>query len=160
MKLDQIDFGILASLQRDARLSNKDLAGENNISPSTCLERVRRLRSIGALQGFHAEIDPAALGIGVQAMISVRFNQHAQVSFDRLRDEMLGIPEVVALYLLAGSQDVLVHVAVRDVVHLRTLVCDTFMAHADVGHIETALIFEHARRNNLPCYGQSNDTTG
>ena len=154
MKLDRTDHGILSSLQQDARVSNKDLAAANKISPSTCLERVRRLRAIGAIKGFHAEVDPVALDIGVQAMISVRLNQHAQVSFDELRDDLLNVPEVVAVYLIAGAHDYLVHVAVRDVVHLRNLVAETLTSHTDIAHIETNLIFEHARKPALPNYAE------
>lgn len=152
MKLDRIDCGILSSLQREGRLSNKDLAAANRISPSTCLERVRRLRSLGAIKGFHAEVDPAVLGIGVQAMISVRLNQHASISFDALRDELLQIPESVAVYVIAGAQDLLVHVAVRDVAHLRMLVGGTFTSRRDIARVETSLIYDYARAPGLPNY--------
>ncbi|GIW80134.1 MAG: AsnC family transcriptional regulator [Gemmatales bacterium] len=152
MKLDRIDHGLLADLQKDARISNKELAAKNKISPSTCLERVRRLRSIGAIRGFHAEVDPKALGIGVQALIGVRLIQHAQVLFDDLREELLRIPEVTAVYMIAGAQDVLIHVAVRDVDHLRTLVGQTLTSRRDIAHLETSLIFEHARKAVWPNY--------
>ena len=153
MQLDRTDYGILRCLQQDARISNKDLAERNGISPSTCLERVRRLRTQRVIRGFHAEIDHQVLGIGVEAMIAVRLNQHAQVSFDKLRDDLLKIPEVLTVYVLGGPDDFLVHAAVRDVSHLRELVCDTFTARPDVAHVETSLIFESARRTVLPNYG-------
>ncbi|MFQ5734371.1 MAG: Lrp/AsnC family transcriptional regulator [Planctomycetaceae bacterium] len=150
--LDRIDHGILAALQADGRMSNKDVAARCGISPSTCLERVRRLRSLGVIRGFHADVDPQALGIGVQAMIAVRLNHHANVSFDKLCDELIQVPEVLAVYLLAGAQDALVHVAVRDVSHLRDLLADSFTARGDVLRVETHLIFEHARKSALPEY--------
>ena len=155
MNLDRTDHGILSSLQRDARMSNKDLAAENGISPSTCLERVRRLRTTGVIRGFHADVAPEALGVGVQAMISVRLNQHAQVSFDKLRADLLLIPEVVAVYLIAGAEDFLVHVAVKDVAHLRSLVGETLTGRQDIAHIETSLIFEYIRAAELPNYGEA-----
>ena len=157
MKLDRIDCGILVSLQKDARMSNKDLAAKNNISPSTCLERVRRLRSGGVIQGFRTVLNPSALGIGVQAMIAVKLTQQGIQSFEELRDGLLEIPEVVSVYLLGGGQDFLVHVAAQDVVHLRTLLAESFMARGDIAHIETSLIFEYARRPVLPNYnGETN----
>ena len=84
-------------------MSNKDLAARNGVSASTCLERVRRLRQGGVLTGFHAEVDPKSIGIGVQAMIAVRHSQRQEFSFEKLREDLLQIPEVVAVYLLAGS---------------------------------------------------------
>ena len=152
--LDRIDHCILAALQADGRMSNKDLAAQCGMSPSTCLERVRRLRTLGVIRGFHAEVNPEALGIGVQAMISVRLNHHANVSFDKLCGEWMQIPEILAVYLVAGAQDALIHVAVRDVSHLRDLLADSFTARSDVLRVETHLIFEHARKSALPEYDE------
>jgi DNA-binding Lrp family transcriptional regulator len=152
MKLDRIDFEILASLQANARMSNKDLATANKISPSTCLERVRRLNRIGAIKGYHADVSPETLGIGVQAMISIRLRQHAHIEFRSLIEQIMKIREVVNVYLLAGAQDFMVHVAVKDVAHLRTLVVDTFTSRDDVDHIETSLIFEFGHSPVLPNY--------
>jgi DNA-binding Lrp family transcriptional regulator len=152
MKLDRIDFDILTALQREGRMSNKELAEANGISPSTCLERVKRLRRVGAISGYHAHVLPAAMGIGVQALISIRLRQHAHIAFDRLLEEMSTIQEVVNVYLLAGAQDLLIHVAVRDVAHLREVVVDTFTSRDDVEHIETSLIFEFVRSAVLPNY--------
>lgn len=151
-QLDRTDHEILEILQSDGRISNKDLAEKIGVSPSTCLERVRRLRESGVLRGFHAEVDPQSLGIGVQAMISVRLRHHTEVSFDQLCEEMMGIPETVAVYLLTGTQDLLVHVAVRDVTHLRDLMSNSFTSRPDAQRVETSLIFEHARRSVLPEY--------
>lgn len=151
-KFDRIDFDILAKLQRDGRVSNKDLAAENAISPSTCLERVRRLKAVGAITGFHADVSPDALGVQVQALISVRLQQHAHIAFDKLMQETLANEEVVAVYLLAGAQDFLVHVATRDVAHLRSVVVDKFTTRDDVEHVETSLIFEYRRSPVLPNY--------
>jgi len=153
--LDRTDFGLLETLQRTARITNKELAAAVGISPSTCLERVRRLQSCGALTGYHAAVDPEAFGIQVQAMVSVRLARHALVSFDKLRDELLNIPEVVSVYLLAGAQDFLVHVAAGSVNHLRDVVSENFAARDDVAHMETSLIFDHARSHSLPNFAQT-----
>ena len=152
MKLDRIDFEILAQLEQNGRIANKELAAKIGASPSTCLERVRRLRKCGAITGVHAHVSPQAMGIEVQALISIRLRQHAHIKFDDLLAEMLSIPEVVNVYLLAGAQDLMVHVAVRDVAHLRQVVVDTFTSREDVEHIETSLIFEFMRSTVLPNY--------
>ena len=153
VNLDRTDFALLSAMQQNARISNKELAQSVGIAPSTCLERVRRLQSMNAILGFRTEVAPDALGIGIQAMISLRISQHARVSFDQLREELITLHEAVSVYVLAGTQDILVHVAVKDVQHLRTLVDETFTARGDVAHIETWLIFDHARSNELPNYG-------
>lgn len=157
MKLDPIDIEILKRLQQDARISNKQLAGEVGISPSTCLERVRRLVTTRAITGFHAGVSPRVLGIQVQALISIRLGRHAQISFSDLMQQMLNLQEVVHVYLLAGAQDMLVHVAVRNVEHLRSLVVDKLTSHANVSHIETSLIFEFAQSPVMPNYARDVD---
>src|SRR5690625_7842166 len=72
MQLDRIDFVLLQQLRTNARLPNKTLAERAGIAPSTTLERVRRLHEAGVIKGYHAEVAPGAVGIGLQAMISVR----------------------------------------------------------------------------------------
>ncbi|MCG8584639.1 MAG: Lrp/AsnC family transcriptional regulator [Pirellulales bacterium] len=151
MRLDRIDFGLISMLRENARISNKELAERNGISPSTCLERVRRLTDGGVLTGFHAAVDSKAIGIGVQAMIAVRHAQHEPLSFERLRDDLLKVPVVVAVYFLAGTRDYLVHVATRDVDHLRET-CEQFSSRSEVGHIETSLILDYERSTTLPNY--------
>jgi DNA-binding Lrp family transcriptional regulator len=143
--LDRIDHVILEQLQNDARLSNKELAGRIGLAPSSCLVRVQRLIADGVLRGFHAEVDPAALGVGLQAVISLQLAGHGLGSIRRISEQLSALPEVRQLFSLGGSQDLLVHVSVRDPEHLRDLVMDRIASHADVSHMETALLFEHHR---------------
>jgi DNA-binding Lrp family transcriptional regulator len=142
---DRIDFGIVAALQKDARLSNKELAAQVGLSPSSCLERVRRLRAAGVLRGFHADVDPGALGFRLEALIAVRLKRHARLIVEAFRAHVLALPQVLALYHLGGRDDFLVHVAVRDTEHLRDLAY-SFTTRRDVVHLETSIIFEHSRR--------------
>ena len=74
--LDRLDCQIVDALQRNARLSNKELAAKVGLAASSCLERVRRLGRERVFVGFHAEVDPGALGVGLQAMIAVRLRRH------------------------------------------------------------------------------------
>ena len=150
--LDRTDFEILAQLQKNARLSNKELAARVGLAPSSCLERVRRLVERRVLQGFHAEVDPLALGIEIEAMIAVRLVRHSRKDVDQFRAHVLSLPETVAVYHLAGENDFLVHVAVRDTPHLRELVLDSFTTRSEVAHLETALVFGHTRGAVLPAY--------
>lgn len=150
--LDRIDFEILGHLQNDARLSNKELAARIGLAPSSCLQRVRRLQDRGVIRGFHAQVDPKALGIGLQAMVAVRLGQHSAALVDGFFAEISAHPAVLALYYLAGATDFLVHVAVQSPEDLRRLVADTISSRAGVVHVETSLVFDHARSPVLPRY--------
>ncbi|MDE2307239.1 MAG: Lrp/AsnC family transcriptional regulator [Xanthomonadaceae bacterium] len=159
MRLDRTDFAILRELRKNARLPNKTLAERIGVAPSTALERVRRLREGGAIQGFHAEIQPRAVGIELQAMISVRLARHARADLDAFHTYLLTLREVLSFYHVAGANDYLVHVAVHDSDHLRDFALDAFTTRPEVAHIETSLIFNFYRNADLPIYldGEENE---
>lgn len=150
VELDATDLRIVAELQKNARLSNKELAHRVGVAPSTSLERMRRLTAAGVFQGFFADVRPEALGVGLQAIISVRLSIHARGQIEHFREHVLGLPEVSALYHVAGANDFMVHVAVKDTDHLRSLVMSSFTSLQEVAHIETALIFEYKRKPVSP----------
>ena len=150
--MDRIDDAILTCLQNDGRMSNKELASAVGLAPSSCLERVRRLQEKGVLQGYQALVDVRSLGIGLQAFVSVRLSLHARTAVDDFRTHILALPEVIAVYHVAGQEDFLVHVAVRDADHLRNLTLDGFTTRAEVARLNTALIYEYIRHPTLPNY--------
>ncbi len=150
MLMDRIDRAILEELQNDARLSNKQLAALVGLAPSSCLERVRRLERNHTLIGAHAEVNPAALGIGVQALIRVRLDRHLREPVEKFRFHLESLHEVLGYYHLTGQDDFLVHVAARDTAHLRDLTMDAFTTRPEVARIETSLLFETCRKNVLP----------
>jgi len=150
--LDRIDFQILGLLRKNARLSNKEIAQRVGLAPSTCLVRTRLLQQSGAITGFKAELNPLALGVGLQAMIAVRLKRHYKPDVEAFRQHALDLPEVVRLYHVAGPIDFLAHVWARDPEHLRDLAMTAFTAREEVSHIETELIFEHVSCRELPTF--------
>ncbi|MBE9537471.1 MAG: Lrp/AsnC family transcriptional regulator [Proteobacteria bacterium] len=151
-QLDRIDIEIIRQLRNNARLSNKELAAIVGLAPSSCLVRVRGLQREGVLRGYHAEVDTKSLGVGLQAMISIRLARHSKADVESFRSHVLALVEVRELYHLAGANDFLVQVWVRDPEHLRQLIMSAFTAREEVAHIETGLIFEHTQSLELPVY--------
>jgi len=143
--LDEIDRRILRLLERDGRMPNNALATAVGVAPSTCLARVRLLREVGVLRGFHADVDPAALGRGLQAMIAVRMQAGARAQLTTFARRTADRPEVLDVYFVAGADDFLIHVAVRDTATLRAFVVDELSARPELARTETSLIFEHLR---------------
>jgi DNA-binding Lrp family transcriptional regulator len=150
IELDRTDRGLIALLTNDARRSNKQLAAAVGIAPSTCSERLRRLQEAGVFRGFHADVDPDALNIGLQSMIAIRLRRHGVDEVGVFQSKALALPEVVAISHVTGANDFLVHVVVRDSDHLRDLAVSSFTSWPEVAHIETALIFEHVSKPGLP----------
>jgi DNA-binding Lrp family transcriptional regulator len=143
--LDDTDRAILAVLASDARTPNNAIAEAVGIAPSTCLARIRTLRERGVIRGFHADIDPAALGRGLQAMIAVRLRAHTRERVQEFIRDVPGLPDVVGVWHVAGADDYLLHIAVADSDALRDFVLEHLTTHPAVGHTETSLIFGHLR---------------
>jgi DNA-binding Lrp family transcriptional regulator len=144
-EIDDIDRRILILLHRDARMPNSALADAVGIAPSTCHGRVRRLHELGVIRGFHADIDPAAIGLSLQAMISVSLQANARAKIRNFIAQIRGKPQVMDVYFLAGADDFILHVAARDTEDLRAFVVENLNADADVAGTQTSLIFEHLR---------------
>ena len=157
MPIDRIDFAILAALQNNARLSNKELAAQIGLAPSSCLERVRALTRSGVLQGSHAQVSSAALGIGLEALVAIRLVRHSRAAFRRLFAHFRSLPEVLCVFHVTGVNDLQVHVAVRDIHHLRSLIVERFATRPEVEHCETSVIYELHRTHQWPCYARADD---
>lgn len=143
--LDEVDRRILLALHADARISNSALADAVGIAPSTCHGRVRRLQEIGVIRGFYTDIDPAAVGLSLQAMISVSLQSNARGKIRSFIAQIRKRPQVMDVYFLAGGDDFILHVAARDTDDLRAFVVENLNADADVAGTQTSLIFEHLR---------------
>ena len=143
--LDAVDRAILEALSDDARTPNSRLAERVGVAPSTCLQRVRALRRSGVLRGFHADIDLAALGRPLQAMIAVRLTVHAREQIEAFNRAVRELPGVLSVFHVAGVNDYLVWVAAADAQDLREFVVDHLATHPSVAHAETSLIYEHRR---------------
>jgi DNA-binding Lrp family transcriptional regulator len=145
LQLDDVDRAILEALSEDARLPNNRLAERAGVAPSTALQRVRALRAAGVLRGFHAEIDLAALGRPLQAMVAVRLAVHNREQIETFTTRVRELPGVLSVFHLAGATDYLVWLAAADAQDLRDFVVDHLAIDPAVAHAETSLIYEHRR---------------
>jgi DNA-binding Lrp family transcriptional regulator len=148
--LDAVDHRILDALRDDARITNSKLAELAGIAPSTCLARVRSLVERGVITGFSASVSPAALGLGLEALISVSIRTGARQRIGEFRSDLEHRPEVRQLFFLGGSEDFVLHVAVRDTDALREFVVEQLSAHPAVASTRTSLVFQHHENRVLP----------
>lgn len=143
--LDDTDRLLVRLLAADARTPNNALAARAGIAPSTCLGRVRALRERGVIRGYHADVDPAALGRPIQAMIAVRLQAGARGHIPEFMARIAELPEVINVFFLGGADDFHVHIAARSSENLRDFVVVNLSGNPDVALTETNLIFEHVR---------------
>ncbi|MDQ4212581.1 Lrp/AsnC family transcriptional regulator [Microbacterium capsulatum] len=140
--VDPLDLRILAALAERPDASIKELAEALAIPASTCAFRMRSLRSRGVILGMRLEIDPAALGRPLQAVIRVRLGNHSKSRVEALFDALERTAGVLQVFHIAGADDFLVHVAVADAAALRDIVLERITVHDVVRATETQLVFE------------------
>lgn len=143
MQLDDLDEQILWELARDARLPNNELAKKLHVSPSTTINRVRALKEKGVLQSTHATIDLAAVGLPVQAVVSVRIHPQARRALKEYAKRVILLPPVMNLFWMGGPDDFLIHVLCTSTAQLRDFVAMNLSADPAVAAAQTNVVFEH-----------------
>lgn len=118
-KLDPIDLAILAALQTDGRITNVALAKQVGLSPTPCLERVKSLESRGLIRGYTAQLDAAAMGLGLTLFVQISIERTSLAVFDEFRAAVQAIPEIQACHMVAGGYDYLLKVRVPDMAAYR-----------------------------------------
>jgi len=147
--MDELDTEIIGLLQSDARLSNRELARRVGIAPSTCLERVKSLHRRGVIRGYHADIDPAALNRGVQAMIAVQVRPLNRQIIQTFKESTAAMPEVLSVFVLAGGDDFILHIAVQDLDRLHSFLLDKLSKRREIVTFRTSVIFQEMQ-NTAP----------
>lgn len=120
-ELDRIDLKILDILQRDGRISITDLAEKISLSATPCSERVKRLEREGVITGYHARVNPAALGLNLLVFLEIRLSAKSGDVFDKVKQELLYVPEVMECHLVSGDFDYLVKARLTEMNEYRRL---------------------------------------
>jgi Lrp/AsnC family transcriptional regulator, leucine-responsive regulatory protein len=145
--LDVLDREILAALQHDGRQTNAHLAAQLGLSASATLERVRRLERDGQVRGYHADVTPDALGVGLQAFVAAELNAHSREHIEDFERGIVKVEGVRTCYHVTGRFDYLLHVAVRDLGHLGRLIKTDIAAVPGVAKLETLLVLTEVKED-------------
>ena len=121
---DRIDLKILDLLQRQGRISMTDLAEQVGLSASPCTERVRRMEREGLITGYHARVSPEALGKTLLVFVEIKLSAKSGDVFEKVRRELLHMPEVMECHLVSGDFDYLVKFRLRGMGEYRHLLGD------------------------------------
>jgi DNA-binding Lrp family transcriptional regulator len=138
--LDPIDRRILELLGENARRSTRAIARELGMSAGAISERILRLERSGVITGYHAAVEPAALGYAMLAIVGLQTDQTPLLP-DSL-ERIASIPEIESVHVVTGRWDLVVEIRVRDQEHLRRVIIEELWKIPGFRHSETMISLE------------------
>ncbi len=142
MKLDATDLKLLQLLQQDGRISNLELAEKVFLSPSSCLRRVRLLEEGGMIARYSAVLDPAALGLEVDAFVQVTMRRDVERWHENFSVALQTWPEVVGSYIITGEANYLLRVRARNLKHFSAFVLEKLYKTDGVLDIRSNIVLQ------------------
>jgi Lrp/AsnC family leucine-responsive transcriptional regulator len=147
-RLDNTDLRILDELQNDGRLTNVELARRVGLSPTPCLERVRRLERDGAIRGYRATLDPAQLDAALVVFVEVAIDRTSRESFERFATAAKALPEVVECHMVAGGFDYLLKVRASDMEAYRQFLGRALSEVPHIRETRTYVVMEQVKADD------------
>lgn len=152
--IDETDSRLLAALQRDAHLTAEALGQILNLSPSQAGRRRQRLEAEGYITGYTARLDPARLGLSVQAFVQVQMAAHAPETARGFATLIAALPEVISAWTLTGEADYLLRVWCDDLPALNRLIHDRLLPHPAVARVQSQIVMDQLKADApLPVRG-------
>lgn len=152
-KLDRTDRRILECLQTDGRISNVDLARKVNLTPTPCIERVKRLERHGYIRGYTALLDPQMVDASLLVFVEIDLSHNSPDAFRKFREEARKLPEVLDCHLVSGNFDYLIKARVSDMKAYRELLGDKILSLPSVNGSRSYVVMEEVKETlNLPLF--------
>ena len=143
--LDEADRRLLRALQRDASISQAELAEQAGVSASLVSRRISRLKDAGVLRAVVGLIDAERVGLTCSAIIRVRLKDHAAASVKAFRDLVTRMNEVTLCVMLTGEADYLLKIVARDLPHFQEIVQSKLLRCSAIQHMESSIVLEHLK---------------
>lgn len=148
-KLDRIDKNILFELQRDGRLSNVELSKRVGLSPTPCLERVKRLESENYIMGYKAALNPQKLEAALLVFVEITLVRTSPDVFDEFSRSVQDLDVIQECHLVSGDFDFLLKTRVSDMAAYRELLGDTLLKLPSVSESRTYVVMEEVKSSNI-----------
>jgi DNA-binding Lrp family transcriptional regulator len=143
--IDSLDARLLALLQRQAMLTAQELGDRLNLSASQAARRRQRLEAQGYILGYRAEVDPARLGLGVEAFIRVVMATHTAENARDFVRMTRAQAEITGAWTLTGEADYLLRVFCADLAALNRLVQEVLLPHPAVSRLQSQIVMERVK---------------
>jgi len=147
--LDRIDRKILNELQQDGRLPNVELARRVGLSPTPCLERVRKLEQDGFILGYFARVDPNKVGAALLVFVEITLSKTSPEDFDEFSKAVQKADEILECHLVSGSFDFLLKTRVANMAAYRELLGETLLRLPSVRESRTYVVMEEVKQGHF-----------
>jgi len=144
-ELDRIDNKILSILQQDARIPITELAEQVGLSVTPCGERVKRLEKEGVILGYHARLDPHALGLSLLVFVELKLSTKSGTIFNKFKQEILKLPTVLECHLVSGDFDYLIKARITQMTDYRTLLGDILLTLPGAQESRSYIVMEEVK---------------
>lgn len=148
MQLDAIDRTILANLQEEGRVTNVELAARAGLTAPPCLRRVRALEEAGIIRGYHADLNPEALGYGITVFAMVSLRSQAEKDLRAFEEHVARLPAVRECHMLNGEIDFILKIVARDLQEFQRFLTSELTPAPNVEHVKTSLTIRTSK--NMP----------
>lgn len=148
-KLDRIDLNILNELQKNGRLTNKELAAAVHLSPTPTFERVKRLEREGYIRKYVAVLDADKLECGFVAFCYLKMKQHTYENAMRIIEAMKDIPEIAECYNISGDYDFLLKIYTRDMKTYQKFLLRILGEIDCIGSLNSSFVLGEVKNDNL-----------
>ncbi len=147
-ELDKIDRKILKILQKNARITNKELASQLGLSPPPTLERVKKLESAGFITGYSAVLDPIKINLATIMMVSVSLHHHSQDSINEMYRAVDSLDEILECYHVTGDYDFMLKVICSDIFQYEKFVREKLVKLNSLGKIKSSVVLSTLKKSN------------
>ncbi len=147
--LDSIDKKILIELQKDGRMSNVKLASRVGLSPTPCLERVKKLEKEGYIKNYSANVDARKVGSTLLVYVEITLDKSSPDVFSRFNRAVQSVDVIQECHLVSGNFDYLLKTRVTDMDDYRSLLGDTLLRLPSVSESRTYVVMEEVKENHF-----------
>ena len=148
---DSVDRKILSILEKNARISNAELAEKVNLSPTPCLRRLRKLESTGLIRGYAALLDEKALGLQASALLFVNLEKNTKENAEQFEAAVKLLPEVLECFVVAGRHDYVLRIVTRDLDDYARFIKERLAVLEKIADLESIIILKQILvQKNLP----------
>ncbi|MFL2571810.1 MAG: Lrp/AsnC family transcriptional regulator [Parvicellaceae bacterium] len=147
--IDQIDCAILELLQKDGKMTYKEVAGELNLTTTPVYERIKKLEKSGVIQYYKAIIDRRKLGLQLLVFCNVSLKEHQAEYLENFENDIVNFPEVISCYHIAGMYDYLIQLTVKDMDEYQIFISKKIANIKNIAKVQSSFVMTEVKNGEL-----------